>query len=1319
MTTFILPLVSWRPHPHEDDVTCILPLATPSHPRLVAGTESGRIWIFSFLTTGPTGPTAPTTPNATTPRSLSTSYSLDAAAPCLEPRTLLVGHSAPVTCLAFNAQDTESALDGGEHVVLSASESGEIAIWNLTDGQCLHVNVEAFPGVPRTLAVSGCCNYLFVGGQAAQLVVLDAQTLEPIVVSSELNDWILQVDVLASSADGKTYLAALTATCLAQFVFDANTCTLSLVFSAAIANSDELLDPNFTAMVRRDAVVACIGRKSVMLYTWSIGKIQLMGSINTPKGEADWVGGLFHGDALVLWTKFNTIYAFQLSSSIAVPMGHIKSTLKPPILLTRIGSSLLACSGESFELLSVQISETQPPILTSSALPSFSIRDFWSSTSSLTTPITPVATHHPEAIVSQALLPGYHTVVRGTSLGRLQLASYARLFGAPDLDVQAHTGPINCLLALTTSTSNNGAIRLPAAAPQSPSSNISGGSSSTQDPASPAAASQWPLLVTGGHDSLVKVFSSRDLTELAVFRHHGSPIVRIVQVPMPAAANTPSMGPPSGSYFQHLHHQTVAPSPVILTVGQSHSIGVVRLDDGALLHWIPNSPDAPVEVAWRDDLLLVAYRAGGAGGSGSGGSAALYVHVIDSRSGAVDRVVRGDTAVAVLSGCYPRVNIDRSATVGAGAAEALSSRAALSVVGMDANHVFMVNVKRVVSDSEVGLAHSLADALITRGVRRDMDLIVEQDAPELGSGVVGGFGEGKVTLGIRGTNGNLALMAPHQRDGLSISPTVTATRLLATYLVARCLMQHGPPQPASDAAFAAQFQAYLEGLPAHVGETFAYPSLSFLARYWHDSLPALQMGARVTFTWTLSRLPATRIAQVTQYWTSHLPSVVLTSTAAVGAIAAGAGGMSKTMTRAAVIMAVIGCEHPILLSPLQAREAAISLTMLLADHPHGGSDSGSGGVAAASVYKLSAIEMLGRGFATWEPYIQGPAVVRTLIAIGMQLPPGTAGGPGAGVSAAATNVAVAHAAMARQALLTISQHTLAMVVQAVVTELEHGGSGGSSGASSTTRMHPTAGGTGTDHHGSASSLIPVGGGPAAVVVVLAPADKLSLLRFVAYLAVKLPGPLAATGSAARLAEAVVRALDPAAKQHHGPPAPAAHHTTAIHPTPNSSSGTTDPTSSSSSVRETILPAATATLFELVRRFPTIAFHSGAQRLTAGHPDGRVAVWDVRTAARAAVVDAHTTPVSAVAFAADGKSVVSYAAAEHAIKVWSPPSGFLSLMGAVVAGGALPLKAVRVISHMPPPPPASGSSATWAPTLTVTDKVIDLVEGEQHRQYPYA
>lgn len=83
------------------------------------------------------------------------------------------------------------------------------------------------------------------------------------------------------------------------------------------------------------------------------------------------------------------------------------------------------------------------------------------------------------------------------------------------------------------------------------------------------------------------------------------------------------------------------------------------------------------------------------------------------------------------------------------------------------------------------------------------------------------------------TNGNLSIIAPlkHEREAWTISPSVTAIRLLSISLLAKVVISMANQESRS----ADLITGYAMSLPLVIGERYCFPSLSLLSKYWHDS----------------------------------------------------------------------------------------------------------------------------------------------------------------------------------------------------------------------------------------------------------------------------------------------------------------------------------------------------------------------------------------------------------------------------------------------------------------------------------------------------
>lgn len=125
-------------------------------------------------------------------------------------------------------------------------------------------------------------------------------------------------------------------------------------------------------------------------------------------------------------------------------------------------------------------------------------------------------------------------------------------------------------------------------------------------------------------------------------------------------------------------------------------------------------------------------------------------------------------------------------------------------------------------------------------------------------------------------------------------------------------------------------------------------------------------------------------------------------------------------------------------------------------------------------------------------------------------------------------------------------------------------------------------------------------------------------------------PLALYPSLPRLAEAVVKSLDP------------------------------------TSTRANMVQAATVMINELVQTYPSIAFHRQSQRLAVGTAEGSVVMYDLKTGTRYCVLSGHAKPVTACSFSPDGRRFLSMSLAEERVLIWHMGTGLLDIIPSAMA-----------------------------------------------------
>ncbi|WFD19805.1 hypothetical protein MCAP1_002042 [Malassezia caprae] len=97
------------------------------------------------------------------------------------------------------------------------------------------------------------------------------------------------------------------------------------------------------------------------------------------------------------------------------------------------------------------------------------------------------------------------------------------------------------------------------------------------------------------------------------------------------------------------------------------------------------------------------------------------------------------------------------------------------------------------------------------------------------------------------------------------------------------------------------------------------------------------------------------------------------------------------------------------------------------------------------------------------------------------------------------------------------------------------------------------------------------------------------------------------------------------------------------------------------VRSSLTRSAAVMIKELVETYPSIAFHSGTQRLAVGTHDGPVVLYDLKTATRLYVLDGHTAPVTACSFSPDGRRFLSLCLGEGLVLLWRLSGGFVDML----------------------------------------------------------
>lgn len=275
----------------------------------------------------------------------------------MTPRCLLVGHSAPVLCLA-----TASILQDNNFLV-SSSENGEMCTWDLVDGKCtesvklsqVHTNIQSYH-------MANCDDIrLFCNGYYVEIMVMDPFSLEVLFsLSSKVKpDWISALHVLRPSKRKDDVVLAITT-------------TGTVKVWTLIGNENKFSEPIYENESKQIRCLNAItlnccshNQRTVLIVCtkyWQIydaGDFTVLCSVISPARER-WQGGDFlSNDRVILWSDEGKGYLYKLpancipdnkefhSPSVVRDMPYLYCVLSQP------GEKPLSCP-PSMKLVSTQ-----------------------------------------------------------------------------------------------------------------------------------------------------------------------------------------------------------------------------------------------------------------------------------------------------------------------------------------------------------------------------------------------------------------------------------------------------------------------------------------------------------------------------------------------------------------------------------------------------------------------------------------------------------------------------------------------------------------------------------------------------------------------------------------------------------------------------------------------------------------------------------------------------------------------------------------------------------------------------------------------------
>ncbi|KAF2975449.1 hypothetical protein EK904_005038 [Melospiza melodia maxima] len=233
----------------------------------------------------------------------------------INPRALLFGHTASVTCLSKASASSE------KQYIVSASESGEMCLWDVNDGRCIeftklacaHTGIQFYQFTVGTQREGR----LLCHGHYPEILVVDATSLEVWIITSEVSR--MQDTAPVFEEESKP-------------IYCENCQSIS-----------------FCAFTQRSLLVVC----SKYWRVFDAGDYSLLCSVPS-ENEQTWTGGDFvAADKVIVWTEDGQSFIYKLpasclpaSDSFRRDVGKAVENLIPPLLysvLDRAEKQLLIC----------------------------------------------------------------------------------------------------------------------------------------------------------------------------------------------------------------------------------------------------------------------------------------------------------------------------------------------------------------------------------------------------------------------------------------------------------------------------------------------------------------------------------------------------------------------------------------------------------------------------------------------------------------------------------------------------------------------------------------------------------------------------------------------------------------------------------------------------------------------------------------------------------------------------------------------------------------------------------------------------------------
>ncbi|XP_030888212.1 WD repeat-containing protein 7 [Leptonychotes weddellii] len=273
----------------------------------------------------------------------------------VNPRALLFGHTASITCLS------KACASSDKQYIVSASESGEMCLWDVNDGRCIEFTKLACTHTGIQFYQFSVGNQregrLLCHGHYPEILVVDATSLEVLysLVSKISPDWISSMSIIRSHRTQEDTVVALSVTgILKVWIVTSEISGMQDTEPIFEEESKPIYCQNcqsisFCAFTQRSLLVVC----SKYWRVFDAGDYSLLCSGPSENGQT-WTGGDFvSADKVIIWTENGQSYIYKLpasclpaSDSFRSDVGKAVENLIPPVqhsLLDRTDKELLIC----------------------------------------------------------------------------------------------------------------------------------------------------------------------------------------------------------------------------------------------------------------------------------------------------------------------------------------------------------------------------------------------------------------------------------------------------------------------------------------------------------------------------------------------------------------------------------------------------------------------------------------------------------------------------------------------------------------------------------------------------------------------------------------------------------------------------------------------------------------------------------------------------------------------------------------------------------------------------------------------------------------